>query len=42
MRMIIRARKELELQPVLWGSNSHISLAWGHVLVVLVNDSVRR
>ena len=40
--MIIRARKELEFQLVLWATNSHISLAWGHFLLILVNDLVRR
>ena len=42
MRMIIRVRKEREFQPVLWASNSHITLAWGHILLILVNDLVRR
>ena len=40
--MIIRAREELEFQLVLWATNSHISLAWGHYLPILVNDLVRR
>ena len=42
IRMIIRARKELEFQLVLWATNSHISLARGHFLHILVNDLVRR
>ena len=40
--MIIRARIELEFQLVLWATNCHISLAWGHFLLILVNDLVRR
>ena len=40
--MIIRARKELEFQLVLWPTNSHISLTWRHFLLILVNDLVRR
>ena len=33
-------KRNLELQLILWVSSSHILLAWGHVLLVLVNDFV--
>ena len=33
--------KKLEFQLVLWASNSHILLSWGHFLLVLVYVFVR-
>ena len=36
-----RARKQLIFQLVLWASSFHTLLAWGHFLLVLVNDFVR-
>ena len=36
--LVGRAWEKLEFQLVLWSSSSHILLAWGHFLLVLVND----
>ena len=38
--MMTSARKKLEFQLVLCASGSHIFIAWGHFLLVLVNDFV--
>ena len=40
MIMMTRACKKLEFQLVLCTSCSHILIAWGHFLLVLVNDFV--
>ena len=37
-----RKKKKLDFQLVLWTSNYHNFLAWGHFLLVLVGDLVRR
>ena len=40
--MVYRAQKKLEFQLVLWASSSLILLTWGHFLLVLFNDLVKR
>ena len=40
--MVYRAQKKLEFQLVLWASSSHILLARGLFLLVLVNDLVKK
>ena len=40
MMMMTTACKKLEFQLVLCATGSHILLAWGHFLLVLVNDFV--
>ena len=35
-----KKKKQLEFQLDLWASNSHISLAQGHFLIILVNDFI--
>ena len=34
-------RKKLDFHLVLWTCSSYVLLAWGHFLLVLVNDFVR-
>ena len=40
--LLIQGSKKLEFQLALFASGSHILLAWGHFLLILVNDLVRR
>ena len=40
MMKMIRACKKLEFQLVLCASGFHILLAWGHFMLVLINDFV--
>ena len=35
-----RGLEKKKIQLILWVSNSHILFAWGHLLLVLVNDFV--
>ena len=35
------ARKKVDFHLVVWASSSYILLAWGHFLLILVNDFVR-
>ena len=42
LQLLGSEKEKLDFQLVLWTSNYHNFLAWGHFLLVLVGDLVRR